>query len=92
MNAKESGENLKERSEVEENRMKLNENYEDEAPETGNVDQAEEEKHAHLNSKKNEENSEGMEHFNYQDDPQPEEETKEDSQNQVSAYAFSLLF
>ncbi|XP_054019989.1 doublecortin domain-containing protein 2 [Dryobates pubescens] len=86
VNAEESGENLKERSE--ESRMKLNENYEDEALETGSVDQAEEEKHNHLNSKKNEENSEGMEHFNYQNDLQAEEETKEDSdsQNQVDSH------
>ncbi|XP_068025244.1 doublecortin domain-containing protein 2 [Melanerpes formicivorus] len=88
VNAEENGENLKERSEVEATKMKLNENYEDEAPETGNVDQAEGEKHTHLNSKKNEENSEGMEHFNYQDDLQPEEQTTEDSdsQNQVDSH------
>ncbi|XP_054237515.1 doublecortin domain-containing protein 2 [Indicator indicator] len=87
VNAEESGENLKERSEVEENKI-VNENYEDESQETENVDQADEEKCTHLNSKKNEESGEGTEHFNYQGGPQPEEETKEDSdsQNQVDSH------
>ena len=87
MNGGQSGETVKERSEVE--KKKLNENYEDEAEETENVDQAEEEELIHLNGKKNEENGEGMEHLNYQGDLQPEEEIKEedsDSQNQVSVY------
>lgn len=94
MNGEENGETVKERSEVEENKKKLNDNYEDEAEETDDVDQAEEEL-IHLNGKKNEENGEGMEHLNYQSDLQPEEEMKEkdsDSQNHVSVYSFSLLF
>ncbi|KAM6101779.1 doublecortin domain-containing protein 2 [Theristicus caerulescens] len=89
VNGEESGETVKERSEVEENKKKLRENYEDEAEETGNVDQAEEEELIHLNGKKNEENGEGMEHLNYQGDLQPEEEIKEeesDSQNQVDSH------
>lgn len=80
---------------MEENKKKLNENYEDEAEGTENVDQAEKEEVIHLNGKKNEENGEGMEHLNYQGDLQSEEEIKEedsDSQNQVSVYSFSLLF
>ncbi|XP_066179924.1 doublecortin domain-containing protein 2 isoform X2 [Sylvia atricapilla] len=85
VNEEESGETVKERIEVEENKKKLNENYEDEAGETENVDQAEEKELIHLNGKNNEENGEGMEHLNYQGDLQSEEETKEDSdsQNQV---------
>ncbi|KAM4907970.1 doublecortin domain-containing protein 2 [Sylvia borin] len=85
VNGEESGETVKERIEVEENKKKLNENYEDEARETQNVDQAEEKELIHLNGKNNEENGEGMEHLNYQGDLQSEEETKEDSdsQNQV---------
>ncbi|KAM6277744.1 doublecortin domain-containing protein 2 isoform 2-T2 [Spheniscus humboldti] len=89
LNGEESGETVKERSEVEENKKKLNENYEDEAEGTENVDQAEEEELIHLNGKKNEENGEGMEHLNYQGDLQPEEEIKEedsDSQNQVDSH------
>ncbi|XP_019329160.1 PREDICTED: doublecortin domain-containing protein 2 [Aptenodytes forsteri] len=89
LNGEESGETVKERSEVEENKKKLNENYEDEAEETENVDQAEEEELIHLNGKKNEENGEGIEHLNYQCDLQPEEEIKEedsDSQNQVDPH------
>lgn len=95
MNREESGATVKERSEVEENKKKLNGNYEDEADATETVDQAEEEELIHLNSKKNEENGEAMEHLNYQGDLQPEEEIEEedpDSQNQVSVYSFSLLF
>lgn len=94
MNGEKSGETVKERSEAEENKKKLNYNSEYEAEETENVDQAEEEELTHLNGKKNEENGEGMEHLNYQGDLQPEEEIKEDSdsQNQVSVYSFSLLF
>ncbi|XP_050748338.1 doublecortin domain-containing protein 2 [Gymnogyps californianus] len=87
VNGEQSGETVKERSEVE--KKKLNENYEDEAEETENVDQAEEEELIHLNGKKNEENGEGMEHLNYQGDLQPEEEIKEedsDSQNQVDSH------
>lgn len=92
MNGEKSGETVKERSEAEENKKKLNYNFEYEAEETENVDQAEE--LTHLNGEKNEENGEGMEHLNYQGDLQPEEEIKEDSdsQNQVSVYSFSLLF
>ncbi|XP_075349863.1 doublecortin domain-containing protein 2 [Mycteria americana] len=89
VNGEESGETVKETSEVEENKKKLNENYEDEAEETENVDQAEKEELIHLNCKKNEENGEGMEHLNYQGDLQPEEEIKEedsDSQNQVDSH------
>ncbi|XP_009885522.1 PREDICTED: doublecortin domain-containing protein 2 [Charadrius vociferus] len=88
VNGEENGETVKERSEVEENKKKLNENYEDEAEETENVDQAEEEL-THLNGKKNEENGEGMEHLNYQGDLQPEEEMKEkdsDNQNHVDSH------
>ncbi|XP_032854718.1 doublecortin domain-containing protein 2 isoform X2 [Tyto alba] len=88
-NGEESGETVKERSEVEENKKKLNENYEDEAEETDTVDQAEEEELTHLNGKKNQENGEGMEHSNYQGDLQPEEEIKEEnseSQNQVDSH------
>ncbi|KAM6210479.1 doublecortin domain-containing protein 2 [Sarcoramphus papa] len=87
VNGEQSGEIVKERSEVE--KKKLKENYEDEAEETENVDQAEEEELIHLNGKKNEENGEGMEHLNYQGDLQPEEEIKEedsDSQNQVDSH------
>ncbi|KAM6141436.1 doublecortin domain-containing protein 2 [Phoenicopterus ruber ruber] len=87
VNGEESGETVKERSEIEENKKKLNENYE--AGETENVEQAEEEKLIHLNGKKNEENGEGMEHLDYQGDLQPEEEIKEedsDSQNQVDPH------
>ncbi|RMC16241.1 hypothetical protein DUI87_08456 [Hirundo rustica rustica] len=85
VNGKESGETVKEITEVEENKKKLNENYEDEAGETQKVDQAEEKELTHLNGKNNKENGEGMEHLNYQGDLQPEEEIKEDSgsQNQV---------
>ncbi|KAM4792065.1 doublecortin domain-containing protein 2 isoform 1-T1 [Cyanocitta cristata] len=85
VNGEESGKTVKERIEVEENKKKLNENYEDEAGETQNIDQAEEEKLTHLNGKNNEGNGEGMEHLNYEGDLQPEEEIKEDSgsQNQV---------
>ncbi|XP_074908405.1 doublecortin domain-containing protein 2 [Buteo buteo] len=88
VNGEKSGETVKERNEVEENKKKLNYNYEYEAEETENVDQAEEEELTHLNGKKNEENGEGMEHLNYQDDLQPEEEIKEDSdsQNQVDSH------
>ncbi|XP_075562072.1 doublecortin domain-containing protein 2 [Pelecanus crispus] len=89
VNGEESGETVKGRIEVEENKKKLNENYEDEAEETVNVDQAEEEELIHLNGKKKEENSEGMEHLNYQGDLQLEEEIKEedsDSQNQVDSH------
>ncbi|XP_066179915.1 doublecortin domain-containing protein 2 isoform X1 [Sylvia atricapilla] len=82
VNEEESGETVKERIEVEENKKKLNENYEDEAGETENVDQAEEKELIHLNGKNNEENGEGMEHLNYQGDLQSEEETKEDSDSQ----------
>ncbi|XP_014796363.1 PREDICTED: doublecortin domain-containing protein 2-like [Calidris pugnax] len=88
MNGEESGETVKERSLVEGSKKKLNENDEDEAEETGNVDQAEEEL-IHLNGKKDEENGEGMEHLNYQGDLQPEEEIKEedfDSQKQVDSH------
>lgn len=91
----ESGETVKEKSEVEENKKNLNENYGDEAEAAENYDQAEEEELTHLNGKKNEENGEGMEHLNYQGDLRHEEEIKEedyDSQNQVSVYSFSLLF
>lgn len=94
MKEEENGETVKERSEARENRTKLSENYEDEAEETGNVDQAEEEELTHLNGKKNEENGEGMEHLNYRGDVQPEEEIKvgdSDSQNQVSVYSFNLF-
>ncbi|XP_010129790.1 PREDICTED: doublecortin domain-containing protein 2, partial [Buceros rhinoceros silvestris] len=89
VNGEEGGETVKERSEVGKNRMKLSENYEDEAEETENVDQAEEEEPTHLNSEKNEENGEGMEHLNYRGDVQPEEEIKlgdSDSQNQVDSH------
>ncbi|XP_030121439.4 doublecortin domain-containing protein 2 isoform X1 [Taeniopygia guttata] len=81
----ESGETIKERIEVEKNGKKLNENYEDEAGETQNVGQAEEKEPIYLNGKNHEGNGEGMEHLNYQNDLQPEEERKEDSgsQNQV---------
>lgn len=94
MSGEESGETVKERIEVEENKKKLNENYEGEAGETQNVDQAEEKELIHLNDKSNEGNGEGMEHLNYQGDLQPEEEIKEDSgsQNQVSVYSFKLSF
>lgn len=86
MNAEESGATVKESSKVEENKKKLNGNYEVEAEATETVDQAEEEESIHLNGNKNEENGEGMEHLNYQDDLHPEEEIKEedpDSQKQV---------
>ncbi|XP_069665316.1 doublecortin domain-containing protein 2 isoform X2 [Haliaeetus albicilla] len=88
VNGEKSGETVKGRSEVEENKKKLNYNYEYEAEETENVDQAEEEELTHLNGKKNEENGEGMEHLNYQGDLRPEEEIKEDSdsQNQVDSH------
>ena len=95
MNGKESGETVTGRSEVEENKKKLNESYEDEAEETEHVDEAEEEELIHLNDKKNEENGEGMEHLNYQGDLQPEAEIKEEDSNsrkQVSVHSFSLLF
>lgn len=94
MNEKESAETVKERIEVEENKKKLNENYEDEGGETQNVDQAEEKELIHLTGKNNEGNGEGMEHLNYQGDLQPEEEMKVDSgsQNQVSVYSFKLVF
>lgn len=94
MNGEESGETVKERIEVEEDKNKLNEKYEDEAGETQNVDQAEEKELIHLNDKNNEGNGEGMENLNYQGDLQPEEEIKEDSgsQNQVSVYSFKLFF
>ncbi|XP_040442926.1 doublecortin domain-containing protein 2 isoform X1 [Falco naumanni] len=81
VNGKESGETVTGRSEVEENKKKLNESYEDEAEETENVDEAEEEELIHLNGKKNEENGEGMEHLNYQGDLQPEAEIKEEDSN-----------
>ncbi|NXC07514.1 DCDC2 protein, partial [Orthonyx spaldingii] len=83
VNGEESGETVKERSEVEENKKKLNENYEDEAGETQNVYQ--EEELIHLNGKNNEGNGEGMEHLNDQGDLQPQEELKQGSgsQNQV---------
>ncbi|KAK2534223.1 Dcdc2 [Columba guinea] len=86
VNAEESGATVKESSKVEENKKKLNGNYEVEAEATETVDQAEEEESIHLNGNKNEENGEGMEHLNYQDDLHPEEEIKEedpDSQKQV---------
>ncbi|KAM7071514.1 doublecortin domain-containing protein 2 isoform 1-T2 [Acridotheres tristis] len=85
VNGEESGETVKERIEVEENKKKLNENYEDEAGETQHIDQAEEKELTHLNGENNEGNGEGMEHLKYQGDLQPEEEIKEDSdrQNQV---------
>ncbi|XP_066045499.1 doublecortin domain-containing protein 2 isoform X2 [Chamaea fasciata] len=85
VNGEESGETVKERIEVEENKKKLNENDEYEAGETQNVDQAEEKELIHLNGQNNEGNGEGMEHLNYQGDLQSEEELKEDSgcQNQV---------
>ncbi|XP_031969970.1 doublecortin domain-containing protein 2 [Corvus moneduloides] len=85
VNGEESGKTVKEGIEVEENKKKLNENYEDEAGETQNIDQAEEEELTHLNGKNNEGNGEGMEHLNYEGDLQPEEEIKENSgiQNQV---------
>ncbi|XP_037985391.1 doublecortin domain-containing protein 2 [Motacilla alba alba] len=85
VNGEESGETGKERIEVEKNEKKLNENYEDEAGETQNVDQVEEKELIYFNGKNNEENGEGMEHLIYQGDLQPEEEIKEDSgsQNQV---------
>ncbi|KAM9303501.1 doublecortin domain-containing protein 2 [Morus bassanus] len=89
VNGEESGETVRERSEVEENKKKLNENYKDEAEETENRDQAEGEELIHLNGKINEENGEGMEHLNYQGDPQPKEEVEEedsDSQNQVDSH------
>ncbi|KAJ7405933.1 Doublecortin domain-containing protein 2 [Pitangus sulphuratus] len=82
MNGEKSGESVKERSEGEENKKKLDENYEVEAKETENVDQVEEEELTHLNGKNNEEDGEGMEHLNYQGDLQPEEEIKEDSGSQ----------
>ncbi|XP_032935088.1 doublecortin domain-containing protein 2 isoform X1 [Catharus ustulatus] len=87
VNGEESGETVKERIEVGENKKKLNENYEDEAGETQNVDQEEEKELIHLNGKNNEENGKGTEHLKYQDDVQPEEEIKEDSvsQNQVGS-------
>ena len=94
MNREESGEIAEERSEVEEKKKKLNENYEDEGEETDNVDQREEEL-TDLNGKKNEENGEGMEKLNHQGYCQPEEGIKEedsDNQNQVSVYYFNLLF
>lgn len=93
MTGEESGETIKERIEVEKNEKKLNENYEDEAGETQNVGQAEEEEPIYLNGN-HEGNGEGMEHLNYQNDLQPEEERKEDSgsQNQVSIYSFKLFF
>ncbi|XP_051468049.1 doublecortin domain-containing protein 2 isoform X2 [Apus apus] len=81
VNGEESGKTVKKRSEVEGNKKKQNENYEDEAKETVNVDQAEEEELNHLNGKKNEENGGGMEHLNYQGDLQPEEEIKEEDPN-----------
>ncbi|XP_058686826.1 doublecortin domain-containing protein 2 isoform X1 [Poecile atricapillus] len=85
VNREESEETVKERIEVEENKKKLNENYEDEAGETQNVDQAEGNELIHLNGKTNEGNGDGMEHLNYQGDLQSEGEIKEDSgsQNQV---------
>ncbi|XP_063259787.1 doublecortin domain-containing protein 2 isoform X2 [Prinia subflava] len=85
LNGEETVETDKETTEVEENKKKLNENYEDETRETQNVDQAEEKELIHLNGKNSEGNGEGMEHLNYQGDLQPEEEIKEDagSQNQV---------
>ncbi|XP_064522101.1 doublecortin domain-containing protein 2 [Pseudopipra pipra] len=88
VNREKSGKSVKERSEREENKKKLNENFEGEAAETENVDQAEEEELIHLNGKNNEEDGEGKEHLNYQDDLQPEEEIKEDSgsQNQVDSH------
>ncbi|KAM6444441.1 LOW QUALITY PROTEIN: doublecortin domain-containing protein 2 [Rhynochetos jubatus] len=89
VNGKECGKIVKERSELEENKMKLNRNYEDEAEEIENADQAEEEELTHLSGKKNEENGEGIEHVNYQGDFQPEEEIKEedsDSQKQVDSH------
>ncbi|XP_074754014.1 doublecortin domain-containing protein 2 isoform X2 [Athene noctua] len=89
VNGDESGETVKERSEllkkeVEENKKKL---YETE--ETENINQAEEEEPIHLNGKKNVGNGEGMEHLNHQGDLHPEEEKKEedsDSQNQVDSH------
>ncbi|XP_010192549.1 PREDICTED: doublecortin domain-containing protein 2 [Mesitornis unicolor] len=87
VNGEKSWETVKGRSEVEDKKKKLNENNEDEAE--ADVDQAEEEELIHLNGKKNEENGEGMEHFNYQGDLQPEEEIKHencDSQNQVDTH------
>ncbi|KAM9387893.1 doublecortin domain-containing protein 2 [Phaethornis superciliosus] len=88
MNGEESGETGKKRSQVGKNKKKLCENYETEAEETENVDQAEEAAHNHLNGKKNEENVGGMEPLNYQGDLKPEEEVKEnsDSQNQVDSH------
>ncbi|CAN8184443.1 unnamed protein product [Coccothraustes coccothraustes] len=85
INGEESGETVKERTEVEKNEKKLNENYEDEAGEAEKDDKGDEKEPIHLNGKNNERNGEGMEHLNYQDDLQPEEEIKEDSdcQNQV---------
>ncbi|XP_056341434.1 doublecortin domain-containing protein 2 isoform X2 [Oenanthe melanoleuca] len=81
-NGEESGETVKERIEVEENKKKLNENYADEAGKTQNVDQAEEKELIHLNGKNHEGNGEGIEHLKYQGDLQPEEEIKEDSGSQ----------
>ncbi|KAM6298932.1 doublecortin domain-containing protein 2 [Aegotheles albertisi] len=89
LNGEESGETVAERSEVKEKQKKLNENYEDETYKTENVDHTKEEELTHLNSKKNEENGERMEHLNYQGDLQPEEEIKEEhsnSQNQVDSH------
>ncbi|KAM6350417.1 doublecortin domain-containing protein 2 [Podargus strigoides] len=84
VNGEESWETVKERSELEENKKKLNGNYEDEAEETENVDQAEEEELIHLNGG----NVMEAEHLKYQGDLQPEEEIKEDSdsQNQVASH------
>ncbi|XP_064299778.1 doublecortin domain-containing protein 2 [Phalacrocorax carbo] len=89
-----TGKEIGERSEVEGNKKKLNENYKYEAEETENIDQAKEEEFIHLNGKKNDRNGEGMEHLNYQGDPQPEEEIKEeesDSQNQKRLKLFMEL-
>ncbi|XP_009939571.2 doublecortin domain-containing protein 2 isoform X2 [Opisthocomus hoazin] len=88
VNREESGEIAEERSEVEEKKKKLNENYEDEGEETDNVDQREEEL-TDLNGKKNEENGEGMEKLNHQGYCQPEEGIKEedsDNQNQIDSH------
>lgn len=99
MNGEESREIVKKRNKVEENEKKLNGNYKHNAEETENVDQPEEEELTHLNSKINEENSEGIEQLNSQGNLQSKEDIKEkeyfDSQKQVTVFFFffsSLFF
>eukprot|EP00075_Anas_platyrhynchos_P001199 XP_005015245.2 LOW QUALITY PROTEIN: doublecortin domain-containing protein 2 [Anas platyrhynchos] len=90
MNGEESREIVKKRNKVEENEKKLNGNYKHNAEETENVDQPEEEELTHLNSKINEENSEGIEQLNSQGNLQSKEDIKEkeyfDSQKQVDSH------